>query len=157
METSGTLDELNECHTLFLQELVEPRANALKLVLREGRLSKIPVALEVAGQSLGQGYPVEIDDTCSTFELAWESYVCYQVTNESFALGESASDGHAGEKVRRSEKSSFLEYVMSSTNASHEYPGKLLHFEIVCADHVIDVISTTSPNCRRTSPKLRVN
>src|SRR5258708_37004014 len=118
METSGTLDELNECHTLFLQELVEPRANALKLVLREGRLSKIPVALEGAGQSLGQGYPVEIDDTCSTFELAWESYVCYQVTNESFALAESARDGHTGAKVGRSEKSIFLEQVMDCTIAA---------------------------------------
>src|SRR5258708_35964843 len=137
METSGTLDELNECHTLFLQELVEPRANALKLVLREGRLSKIPVALEVAGQSLGQGYPVEIDDTCSTFELTWESYVCYQVTNESFACGESAGEVRGGTKARLHEKSGLLEYVLNSANASHEYPGKLLHFEIVCADHVI--------------------
>ncbi len=157
METSATLDELNDCHTLFLQEIVEPRANALKLVLREGRLSKISVALEVAGQSLGEGFPVEIDDTCSTFELSWNFYVRYQVTNESFACGESAGEERVGTKARLHEKSGLLEYVLNSTNASHEYPGKLLHFEIVCADHVIDVISTTFPNCRRTSPKLRVN
>jgi len=157
METSGTLDELNACYALFLQELDEPRSNSLRTLLKEGRLSKIPVAIEVAGQSLGEGYPVEIDDTCSTFELTWESYVCYQVTNESFARGESAGEERVGTKARLHEKSGLLEYVLNSTNASHEYPGKLLHFEIVCADHVIDVISTTFPNCRRTSPKLRVN
>ena len=151
------LAEINACHCLFLQGLDEPRSNELKLVLREGRLSKIPVAIEVAGQSLGEGYSVEIDEMCSTFELTWESYVCYQVTNESFARGESAGDEDAGEKIRRYEESNFLEHVVSSTNASHEYPGKLVHFEIVCADHVIDVISTSPPSCRRTSPKLQVN
>ena len=157
METSGFFDEINACHCLFLQELEEPRANALKLVLREGRLSKIPTAIEVAGQSLGEGYAVEIDDTCSTFELTWESYVCYQVTNESFGRSESSGEEQVGEKARRNEKSSLLEYVMSATNASHEYPGKLWHFEILCADHLIDVISTNAPNCRRTNPKLRVH
>src|SRR5260221_2924129 len=101
MESVGYLDEINACHCLFLQELDEPRSNSLRMVLKEGRLSKIAVAIEVAGQSMGEGYPVEIDDTCSTFELGWESYVCYQVTNESFALGESAGDGHVSEKVRR--------------------------------------------------------
>jgi hypothetical protein len=157
MEASGYLDEINACYCLFLQELVEPRANGLKLVLREGRLSKIPVAIEVAGQSLGEGYPVEIDDACSSFELIWESYVCYQVINESFGRGESSGETQAGEKARRFEKSGLLEYVMSSTNASHEYPGKLWHFQILCADHLIDVISTSAPTCRRTSPMLRVH
>ena len=75
MESSGYLDELNACHYLFLQELDESRSNSLRIVLKEGRVSKIPVAMEVAGHSMGEGYPVEIDDTCSTLELTWDSYV----------------------------------------------------------------------------------
>jgi hypothetical protein len=158
MEKSGYLDEINACYCLFLQEVDEPWANALKLVLTEGRLSKIPTAIEVAGQSLGEGYPVEIDETCSTFELTWDSYVRYQVTNESFGISElSGDEQQLREKVRRYEKSSLLEHAMSSTTASDEYPGKLLHFQILCADHLIDVISTSAPNCRRTNPKVKVH
>src|SRR6266700_1183105 len=132
MEMKNCLDEINACHSIFLQDLHEPSANALRLVLREGRLSTIPTVIEVCGQALGEGYSVEVDDACSTFELTWDSYVRYQITNESFGRVELFREVQTGENVRQYEKSSLLEYVMSSTIASNEYPGKLWHFQIFC-------------------------
>jgi hypothetical protein len=154
MEAAHYFDELNSCHCLFFQELDEPRANGLRLVVKEGRVSKIPVAIEVAGQSLGEGYRVEMDDTCSSFEVTWDTYVRYQITNESFGRAE------AGRPIGNAafyERSSLLDYILKSTIATDEYPGKLLHFQIVCADHIVDVISTSAPECRRTGPELTIN
>lgn len=122
----------------------------------EGRAAKTAVPIEVAGQSLGEGHPVKFDADSLRYELTWSSYVLYQVLNESFGCEETSEDGVLGGLAGVYKTSNLLRYVFHTSNASNEYPGKLLHFRIVCADHVIDVISTVQPACRRIGPKIRV-
>ena len=41
--------------------------------------------------------------------------------------------------------SHLLEFTKRTTNTSDEYPGVLLHYQIACLNHVIDVICTAPP------------
>jgi hypothetical protein len=157
METFEHFDELSRCQHLFLDELLEPQTNILRILLIEGKPSRVAVPIEVAGQSLGEGFPVEVDTNSPKFELTWNSYVLYQVMNESFGQQETSKDGVVGTSASIYRSSSLLDYVFRRSNASDEFPGKLLHFKIVCADHVVDVISRDRPECRRVGPKLRMH
>jgi len=157
MEPFEYFEELSRCQYLFLEDLVEPETNILRIRVIEGRASKVAVPIELARQSLGEGYPVKIDTNSVKYELTWNSYVLYQVINESFGRPETSGDGVLGSSASVYRSSSLQDYVFRSSNASDEYPGKLLHFKIVCADHVIDVISTDRPECRRIGPKLHVH
>ena len=157
MEPFEYFEELNDCRYVFLEELSEPETNVLRIRVAEGRPSKVAVPIEVAGQSLGNGFPVEIDSTSARYELVWNSYVLYQITNESFGRREISQDGSLGHAASVYRSSSVLNYVVCSSNASDEYPGKLVHFRVVCEHHIVDVISTDRPECRRIGPKLQVN
>jgi hypothetical protein len=157
MGLADYLDELNLCDCLFLEGLEEPRANELRLLLKEGRISRVAVPIEVTGQSLGEGYPVEFDDSCASYELIWDFYVLYQITNESFGRQEACEEGTVGKRTTLLESSALLDYALRSTLASNTYPGKLLHFRLVCSDHVIDVISTNAPEFRRIGSEPRIH
>ena len=157
MEPFDYFDELSSRAHLFLEELVEPEANTLKVRVVEGKTSTAAVPIEVAGQSLGEGLPVEVDDTCARYELNWSSYVLYQVTNESFGKKEESPERILGNLACVYRSSRLLDYVARSTNASDDYPGKLAHYQIICSDHVIDVISTEPPECIKMGSKLQVN
>ena len=155
MNATKYLEEINACHTLFLSAVDETSPNALRLVLREGRLAKTPVTVDVAGQSLGEAYRVEIDDSCATFELKWDVYVRYQITNESFGLQlpENRGKGHAA----CHQESDFLEYLSRSSIASNEYPGTLYHFQFLCSDHIVDIVSTSHPHVEKIGPAARIH
>ena len=155
MNATKYLEEINACHTLFLTALDEPSPNSLRLVLREGRITKTPVSIEIAGQCLGEGYPVQIDDSCATFELNWNVYVRYQITNESFGLFVPENRGREHATCRR--ESDFLEYLSRSSTASNEYPGALVHFQFVCSDHIVDIVSTSHPHLRKMAPAVRIH
>jgi hypothetical protein len=157
MEPFEYFEELNNCLYLLLEELGELETNVFRIRVVEGRSSKAAVPIEVAGQSLGIGHPIEIDSSSVRYELTWYSYVLYQVTNESFGCQEISQDGLLGRAASVYRSSSLLNFVVRSSNASDEYPGKLAHFRIVCGHHVVDVISTDRPECRRISAKLQVN
>jgi hypothetical protein len=157
MEPFDYFDELSSCRHLFLEELLEPEINTLRIRVIEGRASNIAVPIEVAGQSLGEGFPVKVDADSVRYEITWNSYVLYQVINESFGLQEVSQDGVIGSSASVYNSSTLLDCVFRSSNASHEYPGKLRHFSIACSDHVIDVVSTDRPTCRRIGPKPQVN
>lgn len=157
MEPFDYFEELSECKHPFLRAASEPTANSLKVEVIEGRTSSHSIPIEVAGQSLGEGFPVHVDENCATYELTWSSYVVYQITNESFGRKDESQEGILGDSASIYRSSELLEYVLRSTSASDEYPGKLTHYRIVCSDHLIDVISTERPECLRISRDLKVN
>ena len=153
------LAEIDACQYLFLREIGEPRANSLRLLIHEARASSQAVPIEIAETQLGEGHPVESDDSCSIFEILWQNYVAYQVTNESLVHGESSGEVWSGRIARLYTKSHFLEYVLRKTYACDEHPGPgpLLHFCLICSDHIIDVVAAEAPQVRRIWPKLAVH
>jgi len=155
----GSLDlfaDLETCRYLFLQEIGEPQTNTVRFLFQEGRVSERTVRRKVGGTFL-EGHPVEIDDTGRSFEISWQSYVAFLVTNESFALGDESADIYEGRRLRQYSQSQFLQQIKESNHLSDEYPGPLLHFRIVCEHHLVDVVSTQPPILRRVTPSEVIN
>ena len=149
MEPFEHFEELGNCRFLFLEQLFEPKRNTLRIQIAEGIVSKVSVPIEIAGRSFGDGFPVEKNPNSARYELYWDSYILYQVLNEMYGTVEASAEGIVTRLARVYRASSLLDYVSRSGSVSVGDPGKLLHFQIVCADHVIDVISPEGPLCRK--------
>lgn len=157
MKPFDYFDELGHCACLFLDELVELDSNSMRIRVAEGIRAGVSVPVELAGNSIGEGFPVQRTAKSAIYELTWHSYVLYQVTNECYGKREPSQDGISNVSSAALDSSSLLEFVSRSTNASNEYPGKLTHYRLICSDHVIDVVSTHPPHCVRIGPELKVN
>ena len=158
MEPFDCFDEMGACKSFFLLECNEPTTNSLRIVVVEAKVSEQAVPITFAGQPMGEGFPVRIEVDSAKFELIWDLYILYQLVNESYAgPPEDPGQGVVSNLVRVYESSNLLGYVKSSTIASDEYPGKALHYEIVCEQHVVDVISHVRPRCRRIDSAIQIN
>jgi hypothetical protein len=146
------LAELDTCVSLYLREISEPRQNSLRLLIEEAEVMPEEVAIRFAGTEMGTGHLVTSTTNSRLFEIVWDHYVAYSVTNESYATpGE--SEEFSGRFARFYCKSRFLDYVSRATFACKDYPGPLQHIGIVSECHVVDVVSTGLPRVRQMRPR----
>jgi hypothetical protein len=135
------------CDTLFLFSIAEQDQNTLSIVLDEGVTSPISQDLSVSGGVFSNVHAVEVVATSRRFEFYWDSYISYAVRNESYASCKEWEES-IGKKFRIYSKSVFLEYVASATLAKQDFPGPFIHYSIICANHIIDVVSQDPPTVR---------
>jgi hypothetical protein len=150
------LTELDTCASLFLREISEPRQNSLRLLIEEAEVMPEELTIRFAGTEIGNGHPVRSTPNSRLFEIVWDNYVAYSVTNESYATP-SESEEFSGRFARLYSKSHFLDYVSRATFACSQYPGPLQHIGIVSECHIIDIVSTGPPRLRhmRAKPALQ--
>lgn len=84
------------------------------------------------------------------FTITFESYILYQVGNESFCSG-NPNDRFSGKFLRIYESSALLNRLGEFSDAQiladgTYYPGKWAHYEIVTQNHIISVISYIEPS-----------
>ena len=139
------ITQLDACSSLFLREVSEIRESGLRVVIEEGRTADTPEDININGVTISGTYEVKHDDLCRVFEIAWDSYISYSVTNESYAQPEEKPICYTGDRVRRYTRSAFLDYVRRATFATAEYPGLFEHIALICERHIIDVISISEP------------
>ena len=148
MKDFSTTEELDSCGYLYLEELSEPHANGLRLVLSEGIVADRAETLTVGEVEIPRVRPVEVTDPSRWFEVVWDTYISYSVRNESYCSWDK-EEKWTGNAFRVYSKSKFLEFVSTGTFASDAYPGPFVHYEILCSDHIIDVASEHPPTiCR---------
>ena len=99
---------------------------------------------------------MEIDDSCATYQLDWTHYVLYQVFNETFATVPDENEVYEGKLARRYTSSRLLQLVLGKTHATNENPGRLIHYEVICEDHVVNVICAEPPLCLKSGPGSRI-
>lgn len=153
MRGSPEFDSLNSVKYLFLRQLSEPRDNSLRLIVEEAvaNRSAAPSAKtddrEIA-KILTETSPIESVGGCKTFELFWPQYVAYLVTEELVGSSGSYDDEiYTGRLLRVYTKSHFLDYL-SRDAGGHIAP--ILHYKLVCLNHLIDIGSYAPPNIRVT-------
>lgn len=147
--------ELDTCASLFVREISEPSRNSLRLLIEEAEVMPAEVAIRFAETDLGNGHLVRSTPHSRLFEILWDNYVAYCVTNESYAMpGE--SEEFSGRFARLYSKSNFLDHVSRATLARDEYPGPLKHVGIVSECHIVDVVSTESPRVRQMRPRRAI-
>lgn len=150
------LDWLNAAKYLYLRELTEPRDNSLRLVVdeaianRSGARFAAPHLPELENL-LQNSWPIESTMSCKRFELSWKQVAAYLVTEECVGSGGSYDDEtYSGNLLRVYKKSHFLEHLARDTSA---HPGTVLHYKLICLNHLIDVASYAAPEIRLLSPR----
>jgi hypothetical protein len=150
------LDSLDSVKYLYLQELSEPRDNALRIVVQEAVLNRansvgsIHPELPELNEILKGASPIESTPTCRTFELTWKHYVAYLVAEECVgSCGHYDDEIYSGNVFRVYTKSHFLEYLSRDTGGHTE---SILHFKLTCLNHLIDVAAYTAPEVRQIGP-----
>ena len=145
---------LDTCYTLFLEDLSEPQENVLRLILVGGKRNPESESQTIAGVKFEDLHRVGPTPNSRRFELVWNRYIAYSVTNESFGRPVADEVSYAGKFVRGYLKSEFLDYVARSTIATTEYPGPQMHIRIFSENHIVDVVSTEMPTLRNLCDPL---
>lgn len=129
----------------YLIDIGEPRDNSLRLVVVQTKLqdsqSPIPGVSGILARAI---LPTKKQ---RPLELLWRSYGAYSVRNESFADWDQYEQARSGRLSIR-EKSAYLDFVAASTMASDFHPGPFRHWELVCLNHVVDVVSCVEPEIK---------
>jgi hypothetical protein len=145
------LDSLNSVNYLYLRELSEPRDNSLRIVADEAILNR-PAALPISSdvpelaQIVTDYSPIESTEDCKGFELLWKHYIAYLVTEECVgSCGRYDDENYTGKLLRVYTKSHFLDHLARDTGG-HAEP--LVHFKLICLNHLIDIASSFPPEIR---------
>lgn len=75
---------LDSCYSLFLREIGEPQENVLRLCLLEAKRSGEAESLQVGGTVIENLHRLQVTSHSRVFELVWNQYIAYAVTNELF-------------------------------------------------------------------------
>jgi len=130
--------------SLELLEIGEPDTNSLRVVAIEvmpnGPHQSIPDAPTVIAT------PVTATEASRTFEVLWDNYVSYLVENESYVVTMDPALSGRGLKVTSS--SALLDFVAPAESLARAVKGPLQHWCLVCAWHVVHVISAEPPVIR---------
>lgn len=145
---------LNQANYLYLRYISEPEENSLRLVAEEAIVDRAeavstpdptsPLAEISEGAS-----PIKSVEGCKAFELQWSRYVAYLVTEEGVGSGGSDEDEvYTGKLLRQYTRSHFLDHLSRDTGG-HTEP--ILHYKLICQNHLIDVASYSPPEIRLLS------
>lgn len=142
---------LNQAKNLCLRHISEPEDNSLRLVVEEAiadRSETVPAPDPASPLSeIRKGAsPIKSVGGCKTFELHWSRYVAYLVTEELVGSGGGDEDEvYTGNLLRVYTKSHFLDFLSRDTGGHIE---PILHYKLVCLNHLIDVASYSPPEVR---------
>jgi hypothetical protein len=141
---------INQAEYLYLHSIREPADNQLEIFIEEAAVNE-----ERRGQSFacagrpelakiaGNAAPVDSTPGCLKFCLYWKHYAAYLVTEEMVgSCGNHDDKLYDGHLFRFYIKSHFLDHLSKDTGA-HSNP--LLHYKIICLNHLVDVASENSP------------
>ena len=151
MDDDKAVAQLNSVKYLYLRGLSEPRDNSLRLIVEEAVLNhsgtvRPEYELPELTQLLRDGSPIESIDGCRAFELYWNRYVAYLLTEELVgSCGKYDDETYSGSLFRIYEKSHFLEHLARDTGG-HTDPVQ--HYKIICLNHIIDVAAYIPPQVR---------
>jgi hypothetical protein len=155
MTDGPALDFLNQAKHFFLRAISEPCDNSLRLVIEEavvnqgGRMREIPGELPELRKLRETGSPIESVKGCKCFELVWDRYAAYLVTEELAGAGGKWDDEiYAGNLFRIYTKSNFPDHLVRGIG---ETIDPIQHYKLICLNHLIDVASSKPPRIREIS------
>lgn len=143
-------EQIDSCTWLYLDEIREPSDNELVIRILEAvtgedkigknTLDPLPEIREI----LRESKPIVHETGCRVFSLRWPTYIAYSIRNESYVTPDDYEQFEGRLFVKYS-KSRYLDFVGSATFATSEYPGPYAHYGIYCLNHIIDVVSISTP------------
>jgi hypothetical protein len=147
--TCDARSSLDSVQYLYLRVLLEPRDNALRIVVQEAicnREKPVKSDPDVSPElnALRSGaFPIESTANCKTFMVEWKHYVAYLVTEECVgSCGSYDDEIYTGRLFRTYTQSHFLDHLAHDTGGHFE---PLEHHKLICLNHLIDVVATKPP------------
>ncbi len=144
--------QIDECRYLYMRGLHEPRDNKVRFLVEEAGLqtprpASGNAALGSVAALLEDAQPIESDSSSRLFEIVYDEYISYTVSNETYSKYPELPEVFTGNLFRIYSWSFLLEMTRKTTYAGDEHPGPgpLEHHQIPCLNHVIDVITTRPP------------
>jgi len=142
-------DLLNQAEHFYLREIGEPRDNSLRLVIEEAVTNRNGKPRSVLGelpelQALRESAsPIESVAGCRCFELIWDQYAAYLVTEELAGTGGNCEDEvYEGKRYRIYTKSNFLDHLAKDVG---EALDPIQHYKLICLNHLIDIAAAKPP------------
>ena len=158
MSNFTAIEQMDSVEYLYLRELSEPHDNSLKIVVEEAVVNRSGIVQSDPELTafLKDALPIEPVEGCRTFELNWNRYAAYLVTEE--LVGSNAENGYSdecftGKILRVYSKSHFLDYL-ARDSGGHIQP--LQHYKLICLNHLIDVAAYAPPEVRVLALKSAV-
>ncbi len=147
------LNLLNRAKYLYLREISEPRDNSLRIIVQEATQNEPATDLlahpELA-EIMTRVSPIESTKDCKSFELFWDSYAAYLVTEECVgSCGLYDDESYEGTLLRKYMKSHFQHHLARDTGGHTE---RLQHYKLICLNHLIDVASYAPPEIQIHDP-----
>lgn len=145
------LSILNSVKYLYLRKLWEPRDNSLRIIVDEALDNRSsPIVDAPSGALVTQYSPIETTADCKSFELFWERYIAYLVTEEmAGSCGNYKDEIYTGKLLRQYTQSHFLAHLEKDTGA-HGEPAQ--HYKLTCLNHLIDVAAYVPPEIHLVAP-----
>ena len=145
------IESMNTHKYLEMIEIQETYKDILRIVIAEAGVSESGPQLteesepnETLRSILNESKAIEVGDDSQVYEILFEDYIAYAVTNESYAGGEFKEE-YRGRLVRVYSNSAFLNYIKQGTIASSDYPGEFKHYGFCCLNQIVDVVSQDPP------------
>ena len=144
---------MNQHKYLDMIEIQETYKDCLRIVIAEAGVSD--VASEISSDEepdkalrklLNESKPIEVTDDSARYEIVFDDYIAYAVTNESYAGG--IEEKFEGRLARIYSESAFLNYIGQGTFATADYPGPFVHYGFFCLNQIIDVVSERPPTVK---------
>ncbi len=127
--------------------LKQSNTNELFLNISRSKLSDRTEEVEINGHIIKSVRKIVTDKKHPIINIYFETYITYSVRNESFTSWDDY-EVFEGKTFRVYKKSRFLDYIKSSTFAldacGDVYPP-LVHYGIVCQNHIVDIVSYSTP------------
>ncbi len=131
------INEVNQHDYLILKNILELDLNELKIIVQVG----VRKSLSTKTDSIENDIQATVYSPI--YEIYCYEYINYSVTNESFEKDRKNSE--LGKNVIMVfDKSPYLSYIESNVIVKECSSGKIIHYNICCVDHVIDLV-TDSP------------
>jgi hypothetical protein len=151
-------EEIGSQRYLYLTNITEPEENSLRLVIEAAHTNGPEHPIDPSLPSLGNATSIIADETTPAWEVVFHGYVAFVVFDESYALPAHEDEVWSGANLFRTySKSRFFDYVRSCSFADDDHPGALRHYEIICLNHVVNIVTWYDPEITRIRWRLSPN
>ncbi|MEL6766567.1 MAG: hypothetical protein AAFP17_05255 [Pseudomonadota bacterium] len=149
MTIEDSFAALNSCPYLFLVSYEEaPDFLDLRVIVHEARAEKELTPVKTGNVKLDQllksAHAIKSEPSFREFTITFQNYVGFSVRNESYVCAEPEEE--YSKNLRAYSESKFLEFIQGSTFAQKLQDEPILHFAVVCTDHIIDVACAAPPH-----------
>lgn len=141
---------INQHKYLDMIEIQETYQDCLRIVIAEAcvadantNISSSEEPNDALRKILNESKAIEVTERSAHYEIIFDDYIAYAVTNESYVGG--IEQEYEGRLARVYSESAFLNYIRQGTFATEEYPGPFVHYGFCCVDHIIDIVTVKPP------------